>query len=66
VTPDLLQPRHLADHQRIAAEAAATPVTPDTLPELVVLLGLTLGLLGRDLLLACIDRDLAGATTDRE
>jgi len=60
VTPDLLPLRHLADHQRIAAEAAAVPVTANTIPQLAVSMGLHLGLLQRDLLLACIDRDLAG------
>jgi hypothetical protein len=59
-TAALLPAPKWADHTLIAAEASLVPVTPETIPQLTVMLGLTLGLLGRDLLLQVIADDLDG------
>lgn len=66
VTTPLLPAYQLQTHQRIAREAAKVPVTPDTIGPLSVLLAKSLVILHRDLLLACIDADIAGAHTDRD
>jgi hypothetical protein len=66
MTTPLLPAHHMADHRRIVAEAALVPINAATIPQLAVSMGLHLGLLGRDLLLACIDADLAGTPADRD
>jgi hypothetical protein len=59
-TAALLPAPKWADHCLIAREASLVPVTPETIPQLTVVLGLTLGLLGRDLLIAAVERDMDG------
>jgi hypothetical protein len=62
----LMPVEDLQVHQRIAAEAAKVPVMPSTIGQLFVLMGKGLLMFHRDLLLAVIDVDLAGAANGRE
>jgi hypothetical protein len=62
----LMPYEHLRVHQRFAAESAKVPITAATIGPLAVLLAESLVILQRDLLLACIDADLAGTPADRD
>jgi len=66
MTTPLLPAHQWETHRTIAREAVRVPINAATIGPLAVALGGSLAILARDLLLQVIDRDLAGARTDRD